>query len=107
GSKLHIRPLTSPRVPYHFPPIAGRRRGVNDDHTQGAPPHGLLVLVGPTPVVSERTPSEEFGVGRGGLVRKEHKNLSLDVGPFEIVPLVFRRDDSVTHKNGVSFDVSR
>ena len=64
GSQLHFLIFATPGGSHHFPAVAGRRRGVDDDHGGGAVTRGFFVFIGPAAVVGERRAGEKLGIVR-------------------------------------------
>ena len=100
GGQLEL--LAAPGGLHHLPRIAGRRRGVHDDHAGRAMARGAFVLVGPAAVVQARLAREQLRIPVR-IVVEHHQDLALDVHALEVVPLVLGRLDAVAdeHQLGV------
>ncbi len=78
---------------------------MNDQRRHRAVARGFFELVDPPAVVRERAAGKKFGIVRGRLVDKQQSDLSLQVHALVVVPLIFRRGDSVTDENNGRVDV--
>jgi len=78
---------------------------VDENYSYCAFARRYFVFVGPAAVVGEGLALEKLGIIRRGLVDQHEQDFAAHVEAFVVVPVVFRRFDSVADKNNFGIDI--
>src|SRR5438552_1085597 len=99
GGNLDLWIFFAPGTAHDVPAVAGGRRSVDDQYGTRAAACRFFILVRPAAVVGQGAAAEEFRIFRWRLIREQNGDLTLEVGPFEIVPLELGSVDPVANEH--------
>src|SRR5215218_447353 len=101
----HLRVFLTPGVPNNLPPVARRRRSVNNQASHCSLPRRLFEFISPTTGVRESAPLEHIRILRLGFVREDNHKLAFHIHALVVVPFLLFAHDPVPHEHSLGLKI--